>query len=376
MKKLGGALLSIVYKFFYIFKIKNNKIVIVSYFGKGFGDSGKYICNELNKRNKNYDIVWLAKDVNGKFPDYIRVVRYNSIKSFYELATAKIWIDNSRKRPYVSKRKNQFYMQTWHSNLRMKKIEKDAENYLDKQYIWYAKKDSKMADAIIAGCDFSYNTIKNSFWYDGPIYKTGIPRCDELFNNNKDIINSIKNSLEIDKSKKVFLYAPTFRKNKNVDIDDIDNFVNKLNRKYKNNFVLLFRFHPISKQTVKETEFIKNVTNYPDIQELIKISDVLITDYSGCMFDAAIAHKKCILYVPDYEDYTKNQRELYFDFDQLPFSRTYNMEELAERIINFDEKEYEENVNLFLKYINSYEKGESSKNVADILEEVLSNEKI
>lgn len=376
MKKIGGFILSIIYKFFFIFKIKKNKIVIVSYFGKGFGDSGKYICNELHNRNKNYDIVWLSKDISSEFPNYIRVVKYNSLKSFYELATAKIWIDNSRKRPYISKRKNQFYMQTWHSNLRMKKIEKDAEQYLDKQYIRYAKRDSKMADAIIAGCDFSYNTIKNSFWYDGPIYKTGIPRCDELFNNDIKLINNIKDNLKIDNSKKIFLYAPTFRKNKDVNINDIDIFIEKLSKKYKNNFILLLRFHPISKQTIKETKYIKNVTNYPDMQELIKISDILITDYSGCMFDAAIAHKKCILYVPDYDDYTKNQRELYFDFNQLPFSKTYTMEGLAEKIISFDETQYEENVNLFLKYINSYEKGESSKNVVDILEEVLSNEKI
>lgn len=376
INNIGIFIISIIYKFFWIFKIKNNKIVVVSFFGKGFGDSGKYICNELNKRSKDYDIVWLAKDVNSFFPDYVRVVRYNSLKSFYELATAKIWIDNSRKRPYISKRKKQFYMQTWHSNLRLKKIEKDAGTDLDKQYIWYAKKDSKMANAIIAGCDFSYNTIKNSFWYDGPIYKTGIPRCDELFNNSNEIIKNVKSKLGIENIDNVILYAPTFRKNHNIDLSEMNDLIGKLKEKYNKNFILLVRFHPISNQAIEENEYIKNVTNYPDMQELIKVCDVLVTDYSGCMFDAAIAHKKCVLYIPDYEDYISNQRELYFDFDTLPFDKTYTFKELGNVVVNIDEAKYNSKIDDFLKYINCYEKGESSKNVADIIEGVLLNGKV
>ena len=375
MKKIAILVISLFYKLFWIFRIKKNKIVVVSFYGRGYGDSGKYICNELNKRNKNLDIVWLVKDTNLQFPDFIRPVKYNSLKSFYELATAKLWIDNSRKRPYISKRKNQIYLQTWHSNLRLKKIEKDAEEDLDKQYIWYAKRDSKMADAIIAGCDFSYNTIKNSFWYNGPIYKTGIPRCDELFNNNKKLIDTIKEKLDIKNINNIILYAPTFRRGNDVNISDINDLINILREKYKEDFKVLVRFHPISKQIIKESKYIKNVTNYPDMQELIKISDVLVTDYSGCMFDAAIAHKKCVLYVPDYEDYIKNQRKLYFNFDELPFERTYTFKELGSVIINMNDKKYDEKINKFLKFIGCYEKGDSSENVADLIEEVLKNGK-
>ena len=376
MKNIAIMFLSVIYKFFWIFRIKKKKIVITSFYGKGYGDSGKYICNELYKRRKDCDIVWLAKNVNGTFPKYIRVVKYGSLKGFYELATAHIWIDNSRKRPYYTKRKKQFYLQTWHSNLRLKKIEKDAEKDLDKQYIWYGKRDSKMIDAIIVGCDFSYNTMRNSFYYDGPIYKTGIPRCDELFNNSKDVIDGIKKKLNVELDKKLVLYAPTFRKGKEVDVSNFDVLIKELQKKYKDNFVVLLRFHPISKQEIKETKYIKNVTNYPDMQELIKTADVLVTDYSGCMFDAAICHKKCILYIPDYEDYLSNQREIYFDFKDLPFPKAYKIDELANSIVDFDDKKYNNELNKFLKFINCYENGSSAKNVVDLLEEVLPNEKI
>ena len=44
---------------FKLFKIKNNKIVISNYYGKGYGDNAKYVCDELLKMNEKFDIVWL-----------------------------------------------------------------------------------------------------------------------------------------------------------------------------------------------------------------------------------------------------------------------------------------------------------------------------
>jgi CDP-glycerol glycerophosphotransferase len=368
IKTIAILLLSFVYKIFWIFKIEQNKIVIVSFFGKGYGDSGRYVCEELLRRHSNCDIVWLANNTKANYPKLVRVVKYNSMKAFYELATAKIWIDNSRKKLYVSKRKNQIYLQTWHSNLRLKKIEKDAEQYFTKRYIARCKHDSAMADAIIAGSDFGYNTIRNAFWYDGPIYKTGIPRCDELFNIDPKTIDSTKQKLSIPKDYKIFLYAPTFRTEGDIDLSDINTLEKDLCKKYSDKYVLLVRFHPISKQRIENTKHIKDATDYPNMQELINAADILITDYSGSMFDAAISHKPCILYTPDLENYLKKERELYFSFDELPFVNTNNFTDLAKAINSFDKKAYDKKVDAFLGKVGNYEKGESAKNVADLIE--------
>ena len=59
-------------------------------------------------------------------PEGIHVVKINSIASLYHLSTAKIWIDNCRKSPYITKRKKQYYIQTWHGAIGFKKIEKEA----------------------------------------------------------------------------------------------------------------------------------------------------------------------------------------------------------------------------------------------------------
>ena len=169
---------------FRIFPIKNNKIIALNFNGKGYSDSPKYIVEELRK-NKNLDIVWASKksSTQSGIPNNVRRVKYKSLSYFYELATAKIWINNNRFEKYIIKRKEQFYLQTWHSPLRLKKIELDAIENLDKMYRSSMKQDSKMISTMISGCDFSYKIYENSFLYDGPILKTGTPRCDVFFSN-------------------------------------------------------------------------------------------------------------------------------------------------------------------------------------------------
>ncbi|MBR6811350.1 CDP-glycerol glycerophosphotransferase family protein [Candidatus Saccharibacteria bacterium] len=352
-----------------VFPIDNKKIIITSYYGKGYGDSGKYVCEELQKRALDLKVLWAVKgDYSKTLPSYVKAVKYGSFRMLYEMATAKIWVDNSRKFLGMKKRKGQYYLQMWHSNLRMKVIEKDAREHLPAEYIECAKHDSAMADAIIAGSDFGYNTIRNAFWYDGPIYKTGIPRCDELFNINPKTIELTKEKLSIPKDYKVFLYAPTFRTEGDIDLSGINTLEKELCKKCDDKYVLLVRFHPISKQRIDDTKFIKDATDYPNMQELINAADILITDYSGSMFDAAISHKPCILYTPDLENYLKKERELYFSFDELPFDNTSNLEDLAKAIADFNKKSYDKKVDAFLKKIGNYEKGESAKNVADLIE--------
>jgi CDP-glycerol glycerophosphotransferase len=99
-----------------LLKINKKKIVLCNFYGKGYGDNPKYIAQEIISQDLNYDLVWLLDD-NFKesiFPKEIRVVRYGSFKAIYEMATAKLWIDDCRKVYYTKKRKNQYYIQTWH----------------------------------------------------------------------------------------------------------------------------------------------------------------------------------------------------------------------------------------------------------------------
>ncbi|GEN57843.1 hypothetical protein GCM10012290_23870 [Halolactibacillus alkaliphilus] len=363
---------------FFILPIKKNKIIICNYFGKGYGDNGKYIAEEIIKQGLDYDMVWMLKRElvgNTELPNSIRVVKYKSVKALYEMATAKIWIDNSRKEFYPIKRKGQYYIQTWHSPLRLKKIEKDAELDLSPEYVKSAIKDSNNTDLIISGCDSSWNIYRNSFWYDGEILKTGTPRCDLFFQDDKDIKEKVMNYFGLAPKSKIILFAPTFRRNNSSEAYTLEykKILKILEEKYGEDWFFLVRLHPnVSSlsESMKYSDKVLNATNYDDMQELLCAIDILITDYSSSMFDMAIARKPCFLHGKDIEEYISNEREMYFSFDQLPFDFSKTDEELLYNIRLFNEANYKRKLDKFSKEINLYEDGTASMQLVEKIKNI------
>lgn len=162
------------------FPIQNNKILIWANNFHAYGDSPKYIGEYLLRNYpKKYDLVWVfEKDsaIPEDMPQEIRIVRFFSVEYLKEISTAKIIICNTRTAPYYffDKRKEQIYLQTWHSSLRLKMIEGDAPS-LPADYIKSAKEDSKKIDLLLSGCAFSTEVFRRAFWYDGEIMEGGTP---------------------------------------------------------------------------------------------------------------------------------------------------------------------------------------------------------
>ena len=328
-----------------IFKINNKKIVFDNFNGKGFGCNPKYIATELIKENVDCDMVWLVNDMNTEMPKEIRKVKYGSFKSYYELTTAKIWIDNVRNYKGIPKKKKQFYIQTWHASIGFKKCEADIEKLLPEQYVKEAKNDGQITDLMISDSNFVTNVFKSAFWYNGKIEQIGLPRNDILNELPEKIKKKVYDYFKIEYSKKIVIYAPTFRKEEKEDYIKFDYYkcCKILSEKFGGEFVLLIRLHPNDVEhakQIKEDEFVKNATLYPDIQELLAVSEVGITDYSSVAFDLAIVGKPVFLLCKDYENFIKKERDLFFDMKELPFSLNLTEEELYKSIQEFSIDEY------------------------------------
>ena len=359
---------------FKLFPIKNNKVVVCSYFGKGYGDNPKAIVNELLKSKKNLDIVWTIDGENkdSKFPEGVRTVRYESIKYLFELVTAKVWIDNSRKKYVPKKRKKQFYIQTWHAGLGFKKVEKEVENVLPKRYVKRAKKDSQYANLFVSNSKWLTNLYRKWFWYDGEIVEYGLPRNDILINkeSHPDIIKKTKEKLNIDKSSKVLLYAPTFRNYDDYSCYKIDvkRVIETLNKKTGENWVFLVRFHPNVSSLADELGYknVINVSYYPDLYELLITADALISDYSSLTFDFSYLKKPAFLFATDIEKY-KGDRDFLFDIRKLPFVLSESNDELISNINKFDNKKYLKELKDFYDDVKLNETGESAHEIAKII---------
>lgn len=354
---------------FRLLPINKNMVVFENFFGRGYGDNPKYVVEEiLNRKINNIKLIWLVK---GKYyddiPSCVKQVKRGTLRELYYLSTAHVWVDNSRKPLGTTKRKNQFYIQLWHGGIGMKKVEGANIEKLDNYYIKSAIKDSKMIDLFISSSDNFTDEIKKYFWYDGEILESGLPRTDILINSRN---SSISNN--------ILLYAPTFRDNGDSSVYNLDymELKKQLELKFGGIWKIYVRLHPNAsylQDKIEYNEYIINASNFGDINDLILKSDILITDYSSCIFDAIYAGKKTFMYAPDLDNYIK-LRGLSIDLNNLPFSISYNIDELYNNIKEFDNGNYKKNVDFFLNNIKSFETGDASRVITDRIIEVINSD--
>lgn len=370
-------LLDEIYSNLFSYPIAQNKILFDNMKGQGYGGNPKYIAQKLIEidRKNELDLVWVVqKGTDYHFPKNIRTVELGTENYYYEVATSKIWIDNVRKNFDIRKRAGQFYIQAWHGAAPIKKVEKDVLHSLSVGYINNAQNDSAMADCFLSGSSFYTELYKRSFWYDGLILEVGLPRHDVFF-SKEDIRSKVCNKLGIDKNKGVVLYAPTFRDSYDMSIYDINIVATKsaLKQRFGHDFIFLISKHPNNRyqdySMLNESEYI-DVAEYDDFQELLVAADVLITDYSGCMYDFSFTKKPIFLFQKDCSEYIR-ERNFYIDMKELPYPQAYNQEQLNQLILEFDTDMYIKKVDVFFERMGNFDTGNASEQVARFILELL-----
>ena len=300
------------------------------------------------------------------------MIRYGHLEYYLALATAGTIITNYRMTEEFHKRTGQKYIQTWHSSLRLKRIENDAVETLPERYVHMAKKDSRQLDILLAGSQKSKEIFERAFWYNGKIVETGTPQCDILFKENNVIIERVKKYYSLPEKSHIVIYAPTFRKNHDVSVYDLDTrkLLKALTMRFGGEWYLLMRLHPHLvnlTDTFYYTDHVLQATDYDDVQELLCAADFMISDYSAIIFDYSLTRKPCVLYTPDFKDYIKHDRKLYFDIEELPFQNFENQEEMLNAIQKFDSDLYKRKISDFLENIGSYDDGKACERVYQLI---------
>ena len=314
--------------------IKHNRIVFDSYYGRGYSDSPKAICEVLRQSGEDLDLVWLCRDEAAEktLPEGVRAVPNHGMKKLKALASAKVWVDNCRKYE-TCKRKGQIYMQTWHG-FTLKKLEQDVEDKLEPAYLRACKSDSAQCDVMISGSGFMTKLYRERFWYQGPVLNTGTPRNDIFYRNHAEIHAKVCQALGLPEDRKLALYAPTFRDDHSTEAYRLDTALvrRKCEEHFQGQWSVLVRLHPnVASQSGElfayDGDRLVDVTAYPDMQELLCAAGLLITDYSSSMFDYALTGKPIVQFATDIEAYQKG-RDFYFPLDSLPFPLAKSNEEL------------------------------------------------
>ncbi len=369
--------------------IKKDKIIFANFKGKGFGCNLKYIANEIIKRNLPYQLVWLVSNPVqekelGNIPENIKLVNFYSHKALRELATARMWIDNQRKiyhlRNGLQKRNGQFYIQTWHGSLGIKRIGVDSpRTKIVNAWIPFGIKDSEMIDVILSNSTFENDIFSRSFWGNGEMKMFGHPRNDVFFGDTSKLKAKVFENLELSQDEKVLLYVPSYRDDGRLYCFGLEyeNLLDTLKEKFGGNWKILVRMHPnfvkYQQYLIPPNENIINVSEYPDIQELLVAADIAITDYSSCIFDFMLSHKPGFIYAPDIVEFD-NDRGFYYPLTSTPFPVAKCNEELRKNILNFDYETYKVKVEEFLKDKGCIEDGHAAERTVDLIEQIMNED--
>ncbi|NLE05549.1 MAG: hypothetical protein GX638_12215 [Crenarchaeota archaeon] len=346
--------------FFSLFPLDKNKAFFKAYNGLRYTCNPKAISEKLHEIAPEIKIVWSFNHPEKEkgVPSYVISVKKNSLKEYYHLFTAKFWVMNAGSM-IPQKRKGQLFMDTWHGDRAFKHVavSTDGSSALAEAY--------KNVDVLLSGSDYGDRVIREAMKYKGEILKCGSPRNDLFFNDTKKLALEIKEKLGLNNKAKTLMFAPTFRgQGDGVEPLHFSKLLDNLEKRDNEPWQCLIRQHykvPLQKNWTDDTRIV-DVSAYSDMQELLLISDVVISDYSSLVGDFALLSRSILLYVPDIEEY-KAGKGLYFDLEKSPYQMATTETELFEKILSFTLDRASKNCqDILIFYGNVVENGFASEN--------------
>ena len=205
----------------------------------------------------------------------------------------------------------------------------------------------------------------------------GVPRTDVFFQEayRKQIRERLYTEYPDLKGKKVILFAPTFRGNgKNSAYYEKKRFnPNELIENLSEEYVLLIKHHPFVKQKSEiAEEYQHRIFDFSDkseINDLLMITDLLITDYSSVVYEASILDIPMLFYAYDLQEYIAT-RDFYSDYEKFVPGKIVTTQN--ELLMAIKEQDFEqEKVREFCKLNFDIQDGKASQRVAELVGKLL-----
>ncbi|MBD3340686.1 MAG: hypothetical protein GF353_16380 [Candidatus Lokiarchaeota archaeon] len=359
-------------------KVDDNLMVLGSASGKAMIGNPKYLYYYLEK-NTDYRLYYFvkSKDLEKKLKkEGVNAIYAYSLKALSLLRKARaVFVSHGYSDVLPFKKSSRtVFIQTWHGGEIKIRHHDYFEKYVNskKAKLLGLKLQSKnLYDYVIntSGVEKQIRVLSEAFG-DYPkerILSIGYPRNDMFFNSHEETIKQIKEKCRIPKDiDKIILYAPTYRESFTTkdpftksDLKNINNYCKKTNS------IFLIKAH-VSENIISLTEIgnINILNKETDIQELLLISDILITDYSSVFIDYMLLDRPIILYTYDYDEYISNRGIYYDNLEEIaPGPLIHNVEGLIESLKNIEKvkEKYQQKYTKVKNYFNKNTSGNSAE---------------
>ncbi|MBQ8261041.1 MAG: CDP-glycerol glycerophosphotransferase family protein [Lachnospiraceae bacterium] len=367
--------------------VENNRILYEAFLGRGMTCGSYALFKAFMERDDfaNYKHIWSIADEKNLsrlkeeyavYPNVDFVLR-KSEEYVENLAKCKFLINNNTFIYYFVKRPEQVYLNTWHG-IPMKKLGYDVPDGILAQHNSF--RNFLMTDYLLAWNEHMGQVFRKAYklenMYQGCILLEGSPRNDNtLSEDRKKVLSKLKKAgVQLEENKRIITYAPTFR-GANLQIAEnnyaqVRNFIDAVEKEISSeDYQILYKPHHLVYEQIKKSD-LKEANVIPgdfDANEILSITDILISDYSSIYFDFLVTGKPIVYYVPDEKEY-EGYRGLYFNTEKLPGAVCRNARQVAEAINQ--EKEYE-NIygdvhKRFTKWACTYDDGKVSERVLEV----------
>ena len=347
------------------------KVSFIAFSGRQYSDSPRRISELLLKEHPEIRQVWAFNEPE-KFrfleEKGIKVVKYKSLRYLYHVMTSRAYVDNAEFWSILKFRPGQMVLETWHGGGAYKRVGSHRldVNALEQQHA--VEKMNKITLFLSSSRAFTDFVIRDAYQYRGEVLECGLPRNDDLLHPDPGVSERVRKAMNIPENTRVLLYAPTFRNSHSLDLYDVDfsRLKAALEEKFGGEWVILLRMHYYlaDRAMAAKAPWLRNATDYPDMQELLQCADVLLTDYSSCMWDFSLQYKPCFLYARDIAEY-RGERDFYTPIESWPFPLAADNGALEQVIRDFDEAAYRQAVIRHHRELGSTESGTAAKQCAE-----------
>lgn len=300
-------------------------VVLAGSEGEHVGGNLLYIRRELERRTPPIPVRFVTYRARPGLRGRIASAR-EALCAGYRLATARLFVVDDWFFPMyaVTPRPGTFRVQAWHAAGAFKKF---GHSVLDRSF----GADEEMVRLVPIHSNYDLCLVSSAA--ATPHYSDafqlprdrftsalGLPRTDLFFDadHRARATAAIHHRYELPTSRRILLYAPTFRGDSVHAAryaDDLD--LATMRDALAGQWVLLLRRHPFVRESADLPPdlagFVVDVSDWPDVNELMLVADLLVTDYSSVIFEFALLDRPMAFFAPDCAAYER-ERGFYFDY--------------------------------------------------------------
>lgn len=299
--------------------------------GMKYAQNSRYLFEYVRKKHPEIDAYWMTQSqelYNSLKERGVPVINNISIKGAYYSSKAQLKVVSTWLNDILYTFEGQNVANVLHG-VPIKKIFYDhnvhtnsnsiIKSVINKLSDWFLL-DYKLENTCFTPVPSQFfKEIESKAMRNENVYVVGQPRTDAFLHFDS---GTIREKFGIDNNAFVVTYMPTHRAYGKgepsphifIDNEEAINFFSN------NNIVIIWKQHVNMLEKYQKREADKCFKEFSfdysiDSQELLFISDVLITDFSSCFVDFMLLKRPILFY--HYDDYEKNDNELYYGSELL-----------------------------------------------------------